>query len=124
PAVTPPPAQPAESAPAQNQKMSRRRAEAPRPSPRPQEVELPLGKCRSLYERKQYQEAINTAEAALERARGEASASGPRAHEVAELWSLLALSRQALGDDEGARSAFEEALHTAPEADRQTYQRQ
>ncbi len=48
----------------------------------------------------------------------------PRAEDIARLWSLLALSRQALGDEEGAQSAFEEAIHTAPEDDRPTYQAQ
>jgi tetratricopeptide (TPR) repeat protein len=72
----------------------------------------------------QYQEVIATAEPALQRALAEASGSGPPAHQVAELWSLLALSRQALGDEEGARSAFEEAIHAAPDADRPRYQQQ
>ncbi|MBI3625167.1 MAG: hypothetical protein HY215_03330 [Candidatus Rokubacteria bacterium] len=105
-------------------KMIREGAEVARPVPRPPEVELPLEQCRSLYEEKQYQEVVAAAEPALQRALGEPSGSGPRAHEVAGLWSLLALSRQALGDEEGARSAFEEAIHAAPEADRPTYQQQ
>lgn len=110
------PAVPAEPAPSP--------AEVERPVPGPPEVELPLEQCRSLYEGKQYQEVIAAAEPALQRALGELSGIGPRAQEVAGLWSLLALSRQALGDEEDARSAFEEAMHAAPEADRPTYQQQ
>ena len=95
-----------------------------RPSPGPREPVLPLAECRTLYEGKQYDQVVATAEPALQRALGEVAVSGPRADEVAGLWSLLALSRQALGDEEGARSALEEAIHAAPEADRPTYQQQ
>ncbi len=91
---------------------------------RPPEAELPLEQCRFLYEGGHYREVIAAAEPALQRALGEPSEVGPRAHEVAGLWGLLGLSRQALGDEEGARSAFEEAIHAAPEADRATYQQQ
>ena len=105
--IAPPPVQP---------------TEVSRPSPRLREVELPLAQCQALYEGKQYQEVIATGEPALQRALGEIAGSGPAAYEVAGLWSLLALSRQAVGDEEGARSEFEEAIHTAPEADRPQYQ--
>ncbi len=120
--IADPPGRPAE--PVTAAKMIREQAEVARPVPRPPEVELPLEQCRSLYGGEQYQEVIAAAEPALQRALGELSEIGPRAHEVAGLWSLLALSRQALGDEEGARSAFEEAIHAAPEADRPTYQQQ
>lgn len=102
-------------------KAVRGRVEAPRP-PRPREVELPLAECRALYETRQYRELVAAAEPALQQALGEGGA--PRAHELAEMWNLLALARQALEDEEGARSAFEEAINAAPETDRPKYQRQ
>lgn len=122
PAAPPAPAGPAPSRATTPTEVTGR--PAARPAPRPLEVELPLEQCRALYEGRQYQEVIATAEPALQQALGEASGSGPRAHEVAALWSLLALSRQGLGDEEGARSAFEEAINVAPETDRPTYQQQ
>lgn len=93
-------------------------------APRALGAELPLAECLSLYEREQYQEVVATAEPALQRALGDAATAAPRAQDVAKLWSLLALSRQALGDDEGALSAFEEAIHAATEDDRRSYQGQ
>lgn len=97
---------------------------AARPSPRPPAVELPLDQCRALYQGRKHQDVIAMVEPVLQRVLAETSGSVPRAEEIAELWSLLALSRQAVGDEEGARSAFEEAIHTAPEAGRPTYQQQ
>jgi len=87
-------------------------------------VELPLSECLGFYERRQYQAVVATAEPALQRALGEAATAAPRAQDVAKLWSVLALSRQAVGDEEGALSAFEEAIHAAPEEDRSAYQTQ
>lgn len=91
-------------------------------APRVPGVELPLEECFRLYDHKQYQEVVAAAEPALQL--GEAATTAPRAQDVARLWSVLALSRQALGDEEGALSAFEEAIHTAPEDDRTSYQAQ
>ena len=123
---TPPPATAAASVPPPTEIAPSpvQPAEVPRPTPRPREVELPVAQCQTLFEGRQYHGVISTAEPALQRALGEASGSGPRADEVAGLWSLLALSREALGDEEGARSAFEEAIHTAPESERPGYQQQ
>ena len=83
-----------------------------------------MDECLGLYDRQQYQEVVATAEPALQRALGDAATTAPRAQDVAKLWSVLALSRHALGDDEGALSAFEEAVHAAPENDRPSYQAQ
>jgi len=93
-------------------------------APRAPAVELPVNECLGFYERRQYQAVVETAERALQRALGEAATSAPRAQDVAKLWSVLALSRQALGDEEGALSAFEEAIHAVPEDERSAYQAQ
>ncbi|MEK7709646.1 MAG: hypothetical protein AAB324_02765 [candidate division NC10 bacterium] len=93
-------------------------------APRAPAVELPVNECLGFYERRQYQAVVETAEPALQRALGEAATSTPRAQDVAKLWSVLALSRQALGDEEGALSAFEEAIHAAPEDEGSAYQAQ
>jgi tetratricopeptide (TPR) repeat protein len=94
------------------------------PAAPPPAAELPVAQCASLYERRQYQEVVRLAEPALQRALADGTSAAPRAEEVARLWSLLGLSRQALGDDEGARSALEEAIHVAPTADRPAYRAQ
>ncbi len=93
-------------------------------APRAPGEELPLDECLRLYEGQQYQDVVARAEPALQRALGEAATTPPRAQDVARLWSVLALSRHALGDEEGALSAFEEAIHAAPEDDRPLYQSQ
>ncbi len=118
PAAAPPAAPPA--APA----VSEPAPSAPPAAPRAPAVELPLNECLGFYERRQYQAVVATAEPALQRALGEAATAAPRAQDVAKLWSVLALSRQAVGDEEGALSAFEEAIHAAPEEDRSAYQMQ
>ncbi|MBI4591704.1 MAG: hypothetical protein HY725_22990 [Candidatus Rokubacteria bacterium] len=92
--------------------------------PQAQPAALPLEECRTLFQGAQYEEVIRTAEPALQGAFGEPLGTPPRAAEVAALWSVLGLSRQALGDEEGARSALEEAIHAAPEDDRPTYRQQ
>ena len=118
PAAAPPATPPA--APAVNEPAP----SAPPAAPRAPAVELPLSECLGFYERRQYQAVVATAEPALQRALGEAATAAPRAQDVAKLWSVLALSRQAVGDEEGALSAFEEAIHAAPEEDRSAYQTQ
>lgn len=80
---------------------------------------MPLAECLAFYEAGQYQDVLMAAEPALERV---GAASPERGHEVAALWSLVGLARQALSDEEGARAAFEEAIRVAPEADRARYQ--
>ncbi|MFQ5898823.1 MAG: hypothetical protein ACE5JN_11345, partial [Candidatus Methylomirabilia bacterium] len=44
-------------------------------------------------------------------------------HEVAGLWGLVGLSRQALNDEEAARAAFKKAISVAPEPEQATYRR-
>ncbi|MBI3031834.1 MAG: hypothetical protein HYY64_20200 [Candidatus Rokubacteria bacterium] len=114
-APAPPPAAPAVGEPTPSARPAAPRAPA---------VELPVNECFGFYERRQYQAVVATAEPALQRALGETATAAPRAQDVAKLWSVLALSRQALGDEEGALSAFEEAVHAAPEEDRSAYQTQ
>lgn len=82
---------------------------------------LPLEECFALYEAKQYHELIMLAEPELERA-GESAGYAERVHELAPLWGLVGLSRQALKDEEGAYAAFEAAIRVAPEGDRSRYQ--
>jgi tetratricopeptide (TPR) repeat protein len=84
---------------------------------------LPLEECFSLYQDKRYADVIARAALALEQD-AEAGRRGPTfAHEVAALWSVTGLSRQALDDEEGARAAFEAAIHAAPASERPTYER-
>src|SRR5438093_11668964 len=45
------------------------------------------------------------------------------ANETAALWAVLALAKQALGEDEGAAKALASAMETAPETERSTYRR-
>lgn len=120
PTLAPPPPPPAPEPPA----VSEPALSAHPAAPRAPAVELPVNECLDLYERRHYQAVVATAEPALQRALGEVATSAPRAEDVAKLWSVLALSRQALGDEEGALSAFEEAIHAAPEAERSSYQTQ
>lgn len=122
PTLAPLPAPPAapSAAPAVSEPAPSTRPAAPRAPA----VELPVNECLGFLERRQYQAVVATAEPALQRALGEAATAAPRAQDVAKLWSVLALSRQALGDEEGALSAFEEAIHAAPEEDRSAYQTQ
>jgi len=85
--------------------------------------DLPLEECFALYQDRRYAEVIAQATVALARY-GEAGTGNPKlAHEVAALWSVTGLSRQALADEEGARAAFEDAIHAAPASERPTYER-
>jgi tetratricopeptide (TPR) repeat protein len=78
--------------------------------------------CFTLHRGGRHAEVIELAAAAL------AGAPGARrpadAQETAALWSLVALARQALGEDDEARAALEAAIEAAPPAERATYQRQ
>jgi tetratricopeptide (TPR) repeat protein len=72
--------------------------------------ERELEECRRLFETGQYQEVLLRAEPHLQPAAAPDSV-------LAELWSLAGHARQALGDEEGARAAFDRAVHSAPEAE-------
>lgn len=76
--------------------------------------------CFSLYQDRCYDEVIAVGEGALARVPTESFAEDD-AHEIAALWSVVALARQAQGDDERARQALEAALAVAPAGERQTY---
>lgn len=88
---------------------------APEESTAPAQGASPLEECRRLYEARRYRELLLLADSEL---RG--NPAGMDA-ELAELWSFVGRSRQALDDAEGARAAFEEAIGHAPEADRATH---
>lgn len=90
------------------------------PSPVSEPALLPLEKCLALYQSGQDRELISVAEPPLQ---SDSAGSGEPTPGLAALWSLVGLSKQALHDDEGARTAFEAALHGAPEADTPIYQR-
>lgn len=68
-----------------------------------------LRTCRDLYRRERYADTVATALALV------AKQPPSRPDVTAALWSFAGLARQALGDLEGAREAFETAIATAPE---------
>lgn len=86
----------------------------PEPSPM-------AARCCALYERREFHEVIAEAVPMLESAAN--GALFLEARDVATLWGVVGLSRQELGDNDGARVAFEEAIAAAPEWDRATWQR-
>jgi hypothetical protein len=73
----------------------------------------------ALYQDGAHVEAVAAATAAMA-----GKAVGGQAAEVARLWSIVALARQAMNDPAGARTALEAALTTAPDAERPAYARQ
>ena len=74
--------------------------------------------CFDLYQERRFAEVIALGTATLR------SGSGAMAHETAALWGVVALARQAAGDDAGAHAALEAAIRAAPASERGTYQRQ
>lgn len=80
----------------------------------------PVETCFELYQAKRFDEVVSLGTAALAATAGSPAAS---AHELAALWSVVGLARQALGDHEAARHALESAIAVAPEPDRVTYER-
>jgi tetratricopeptide (TPR) repeat protein len=82
--------------------------------------DLVVERCFALHQARRNTEAVALGLAAL----GGADAHPADAHATAALWSVIALARQDLGDDAGARAALESAITIAPDADRATYQRQ
>jgi tetratricopeptide (TPR) repeat protein len=89
------------------------------PSPRRLDPEV-VEACFVLYQERNYAEVISVGEEALGRVRTDSLAED-EAHDVAALWSVVALAKQAREDDEGARLALEQALATAPPGERTTY---
>ncbi|MGH7388673.1 MAG: hypothetical protein ACREM3_04360 [Candidatus Rokuibacteriota bacterium] len=80
-----------------------------------------VDRCYALYEARQYREALSEAVPVLESAGSGTLYLDPRA--AARLWGLVGLARQAIGDHEGARTAFEEAIGAASAEERATWQR-
>jgi len=81
---------------------------------------LLVERCFSLYQDRQHDEVVSTGEEALGRL-GDAPLSTREAREAAALWSVVALAKQALGDDVGASMALESALRVAPADEGMTY---
>jgi tetratricopeptide (TPR) repeat protein len=79
-----------------------------------------LDDCFELYRAERYEEVVARAEPLLGRQAG-APPSEHVARELAALWSLTGLARQGLGDEHGARAAFEAAIRAAPAAEQPTY---
>lgn len=76
--------------------------------------------CFALYQNRRHDEVVSIGEDALGRVRAESLVEDD-AREVAALWAVVALAKQARGDDEGACAALESALAIAPEPERPTY---
>jgi hypothetical protein len=94
-----------------------RRPEPPQPTAEPSIVEA----CFALCQEHRHADALDRATAVLT-----AGSDGQPVDDSqrAALWSVVALARQGLGDDTGARGALEAAIDVAAVADRPTYQRQ
>jgi hypothetical protein len=74
--------------------------------------------CFELYQARRFTDVIALGLGTLE------ADPPPTAHELAALWSVVALARQGSGDAAGARAALESAIDAAPSSDRATYQQQ
>jgi len=77
--------------------------------------------CFALYQEKRFGEVVSVGQETLAKLSVEWPESA--SHDTAALWSVVGLAKQALGDDDGARSALELAIDTAPEVERATYRR-
>lgn len=99
--------------------LSEAAAPAP-PAPTPGFDPLLVETCFSLYHERCYAEVISLGEEALAKVRAEMVTEDLR-HDTAALRSVVALAKQALGDEDGARDALEAALAICPGAERVTY---
>ena len=90
------------------------------PAPKPALDPLLVETCFSLYQERCYEEVIALGGDALAKLLAEALTEDGR-HDTAALWSVVALAKQALGDEDGARDALEAALAICPGAERPTY---
>jgi len=77
--------------------------------------------CFALYQEKRFGEVVAVGEETLSKLRDESTSN--LSHDVAALWSVVGLAKQALGDDEGAHAALESSIAAASEAERATYRR-
>ena len=105
----------------------RSRAVSPRPAPRSREERevSAVERCFTLFKAKRFAEVVTLGEEAL-RALRSAAVSVPTpaaAEETARLWGVVGLAKQGLGDLEGARFAFEEAIALGPRTERPTWER-
>ena len=91
-----------------------------RGEPRPQV--LPIDTCLTMYNERRFAEVVSLGSAALELHAGMASVSD-RPDETAALLDLVGLSKQELGDRDGARTAFRTAIRRAAPPVRATYVR-
>jgi len=91
-----------------------------RGGPRPQV--LPIDTCLTMYNERRFAEVVSLGSAALELRAGMASVSD-RPDETAALLDLVGLSKQELGDRDGARTAFRAAIRRAAPHVRATYVR-
>jgi tetratricopeptide (TPR) repeat protein len=91
------------------------------------EVEVPAGEesvvelCFALYQEQRYSDVVARGAEALT---GSGATRLTEAQEQSALWSVVALAHQALGEETQSRTALENAIAMAPDADRPTYQRQ
>jgi hypothetical protein len=85
-------------------------------------AESVLERCFALHQARRDADVVVLGMAALQGVDGALRRADPRT--TAALWSVIALARQALGEDAEARAALESAIAVAMPADRPTYQRQ
>ena len=98
---------------------------APEPVPAielPAETESVIEVCFALYQEQRFSDVIDRTADALTAGPDGLPPTDPQ--QKAALWSVMALARQALGEDTGARAALERAIAAAPDPDRPTYLRQ
>ncbi|HEV8641793.1 MAG TPA: hypothetical protein VGV13_11900 [Methylomirabilota bacterium] len=96
---------------------------APEPEPPPSvpDRRSPVESCYALYEAEQFREVVTQGALALEAvASGALDMGSP---DLAKLWGVMGLARRALGDHNGARMAFQEAIAVAPRAHRGAWER-
>jgi hypothetical protein len=110
-AVVPPPVPPSPPAPAET---------APRREAKPSV--LPIDTCLTMYRERRFAEVVSLGSAALE-VNARMAPVSERHDEAAALYDLVGLSKQELGDRDGARAAFAAAVRGAEAAVRPTYVR-
>jgi hypothetical protein len=102
--------------PAETERKPKRRASMP---VRAQRV-LPIETCLGMYHDRRFKEVVSLGSAALQ-VRARMAPVSDRPHEAAALYDLVGLSKQELGDREGARDAFVAAIHDADSSRLPTY---
>jgi tetratricopeptide (TPR) repeat protein len=95
------------------------------PAPEALEADVPLDRvlvdrCFALQQEGQHATVVALGVTALEQVGG--ALQPVLASDVAALWSLVGLSRRALGDEDGAWQALERAVASAPADDRPRYE--